>query len=114
MPQESETKRLVGQRVREERTAAGYKLEEFATALELDPTHLSRIERGERGLDSLLLARIAGVLNVPMDAFFDAERGSVVAMARGGEGERDPMVDWGLELLADMAYAEKVVADRGW
>lgn len=113
-PKEKEVKQLVGQRVREERVAARYKLEEFSAELELDPTHLSRIERGERGLDSLLLARIAGLLNVPMDAFFDEERGSAVALARGGEGQRDAMVEWGLELLADIAYAEKVVGDRGW
>lgn len=114
MAAEKEVKQLVGQRVREERTAAGYNLEDFATALEIDPTHLSRIERGERGLDSLLLARIAGLLNIPMDAFFDEERGSVLALARGAEGKHDSMVDWGLELLADMAYAEEVVDKRGW
>ena len=36
------------------------------------------------------------------------------ALARGGEGQRDSMVDWGLELLADMAYAEGVIDKRGW
>jgi len=112
---EHETRALVGRRVREERQAAGYaKLEDFAAALEIDPTNLSRIERGERGLDSLLLARIAALLNVPMDAFFDAERGDMVTMARGASGERDEMVDWGLELLADVEFAEGVIAERGW
>ncbi len=82
---EQETRILVGRRVREERQAAGYaRLEDFAAELGIDPTNLSRIERGERGLDSLLLARIATLLNVPMDAFFDAERGEVLSMARGG------------------------------
>jgi transcriptional regulator with XRE-family HTH domain len=112
---EQETRILVGRRVREERQAAGYgRLEDFAAELGIDPTNLSRIERGERGLDSLLLARIATLLNVPMDAFFDAERGEVLSMARGGGGERDDMVDWGLELLADIDFAEGVIGERGW
>lgn len=112
---EQETRILVGRRVREERQAAGYgRLEDFAAALGIDPTNLSRIERGERGLDSLLLARIATVLSVPMDAFFDSERGAVLAMARGGGDPRDEMVEWGLELLADIDFAEGVVVERGW
>lgn len=112
---EQETRILVGRRVREERQAAGYeRLEDFAEALGIDHTNLSRIERGERGLDSLLLARIAALLNVPMDAFFDLERGEVLAMARGGNGDRDEMVDWGLELLADIDFAEGVIGERGW
>lgn len=115
MSEDARIKQLVGQRVREERIAAGYsRLDDFATAIGVDPTNLSRIERGERGLDSLVLARIAGVLNVPMDAFFDAERGQVLAMARGGDGQQDPMVMWGVELLEDMSYVERVVDERGW
>jgi transcriptional regulator with XRE-family HTH domain len=111
---ENEIKRLVGKRIREERLTAGYTLEKFAAESGLDPSHLSRIERGERGLDSLVLARIAGIVNLPMDAFFDEERGAAVALARGSKAQRDPMVDWGLELLADMAYAEQVVDARSW
>lgn len=112
---EQDLKKLVGQRIREERQAAGYtRLEDFAAVLEIDHTYLSRIERGERGLDSLLLARIATQLDVPMDSFFDPERGAVLALARGRTGERDAMVEWGLELLADIDYAEQIVAERGW
>ena len=80
----------------------------------MDPSNLSRIEQGKRGIDSVTLMRIAEELDVRMDALFDRERDEIVAFARSGSGGRDSVVDWALGLLADMAFAEAEVARHGW
>ena len=52
-----------------------------------------------------------------MDAFFDAERGEVLTMARAGEAPDEAlqtMTDAGLELLADIEFAEELASAHGW
>lgn len=56
-------------------------------------------------------------LDLPMDAFFDAERGEVLTMARAGEAPDEAlqtMTDAGLELLADIEFAEELASAHGW
>lgn len=60
----------IGERIREERTAAGLTLWALAETLGTDPTNLSRIERGHRRIDSLLLYRISQALGVAVESFF--------------------------------------------
>jgi len=86
----------LGQRIRELRREHGYDNQgEFAAKIGLDGPALSRIERGQRGVDTLVLQRIAAVLDVSMDEFFAPRR--ELALARSGDTE-DPamaeMLDW--------------------
>lgn len=109
---------IVGQRIRQERERLGLSQEELAGLVELSSrSQVHRIETGERKVDSLLLRRFSEALEVPMDAFFDQERGEVLALARQGEADStaiDAMAQWGLELLADIEFAETSVSSRGW
>lgn len=113
-----EMKQLVGGRIRQERERRGMTLEALARAVGLSSrSQMSRLETGERGIDSLLLRRIALALELPMDAFFDVERGEVLAMARAGDASgatMQRMADAGLELLADIEFAEKLVDAHDW
>lgn len=105
----------LGARIREVRRAAGYNQGgDFARALGLDPSQLSRIERGLRRIDSMLLRRIATVLDVPLDSLFPDSR-TGVALARQGDGadaKLKRMIDWALELRTDLDIVEDHVAGR--
>jgi transcriptional regulator with XRE-family HTH domain len=94
-----------GQRIREMREAAGYRNQrEFARELGISASELSRIERGLRRLDTVLLRRIAEKLNTTMDAFF-AEETQMLALARAGDADSESMqrmVAWAEELRADI------------
>lgn len=108
----------VGHRIREEREAAGMTQDELAAEVGLsNRSQVHRLETGERRVDSMLLRRISDALDVPMDAFFDEERSEVLALARTGSGSAagvSKSAKWGLELLADIEFAEQTVASRGW
>ncbi|MGB7370800.1 helix-turn-helix domain-containing protein [Erythrobacter sp.] len=54
----------IGRAIRELRTEAGLSQEALADASSIDRSHLGRIERGERNLSVLNLARIARALNL--------------------------------------------------
>ena len=97
---------LVGRRIREERERLGRRLEEVAGAIGVSESYLSRIERGERGLDSLVLRRISTELGVPMDRFFIPTSYESVH-ARSGEGSTaamKPMMEWGRKILDDLEF----------
>lgn len=105
----------LGRRIREARTARGFRRgDEFAKALGIDPSQLSRIERGLRKIDSLLLRRIADVLDMPLDELFPANR-TVAVLARRGDGEHDQMramIDWALQLRRDLDVVAEYVGER--
>jgi transcriptional regulator with XRE-family HTH domain len=102
---DDDVRQLIGRRLREERKRAGYDhAKDFASALEISQSQLSRIENGERSADSGLLRRAAALLEVPMDSFFE-ERLSDVVLARRGDSDEDGMsrmIDWALELRRDL------------
>jgi transcriptional regulator with XRE-family HTH domain len=54
----------LGRVIRARRKANGYSQEEFADLTEIDRSHMGRIERGERNVSILNLARIARALNL--------------------------------------------------
>lgn len=86
--------------------------DELARAVGLrNRSQIHKVETGARRVDSLELRRFSEALGVSMDAFFDESRGEVLALARG-EGDR--MTDWGLDLLADIEFAEHEVARHDW
>jgi transcriptional regulator with XRE-family HTH domain len=97
---------VVGRRIREERERAGRNLENLATAIGISNSHLSRIERGQRGLDSLVLRRIADELGVAMERFFLPCSVECVH-ARQGSGEQramSRMINWGRQVQDDLAF----------
>ena len=103
---------IVGKRIKQERERLGLSQEELALAVGLgNRSQVHKVETGARKVDSLELWRFSETLDVPMDAFFDEQRGEVLALARGGD---DRMTQWGLNLLADMEFAEREVAAHGW
>lgn len=97
---------LIGRRVKEEREAAGYTQAQLAERVAIDDSVLSRIENGQRGIDSLILRRIAHTLDVPMDRFFVAS--DSLALARNGdsEGVRE-MVEWARRMKADLSFVRE-------
>jgi len=97
---------LVGRRIREERERLGKKLEDLAGAIGVSGSYLSRMERGERGLDSLVLRRIAAELKVSMDRFFVPTSYESVH-ARSGEGSvaaMQQMIEWGRRVQDDLDF----------
>ncbi len=97
---------LIGRRIKEEREAAGYTQAQLAERVAIDDTVLSRIETGQRGIDSLILRRVARVLDVPMDRFFAASE--VVALARNGESDEvRAMIDWASRMKADLSFVRE-------
>lgn len=105
----------VGQRIRELREAAGYRNQrEFAQLLGMSPSELSRVERGLRKLDTMVLRQIAECLKTPIDAFFPDERAGL-ALARKGDADDatiDEMVTWALDLRADLDQVSNYAAGR--
>lgn len=105
----------VGQCIRAQREAAGYRNQaEFARRVGISASELSRIERGLRRLDTVLLRRIADVLEVSMDAFFPDESRSL-AFARRGDAEDEAMremISWAVDLRADIDRVDDYLAGR--
>jgi len=101
----------IGQRIRDERKAAGYTQAELAQIVGIDNTTLSRIEQGTRTLDSLTLRRISRALDVPMDRFFEESEVAVFARA-GTSDDQKEMVDWARAMKADVAFVRQEAANR--
>ncbi|HMJ02030.1 MAG TPA: helix-turn-helix transcriptional regulator [Conexibacter sp.] len=109
------TLRLVGRRLREERERCGYRLEAAAGELGIDKSVLSRIEHGERGLDSVLLRRTAALYERPMDAFFAEAPRELLVKARdlgGGAAEVDAMVEWTRRKLEELRFVREELGGR--
>lgn len=97
---------MVGGRIREERERVGKNLEDLASAVGISESHLSRIERGQRGLDSLMLRRIATELRVSMERFFVASSFECVHARHGEASGRamETMIEWGRRVHDDLAF----------
>jgi transcriptional regulator with XRE-family HTH domain len=102
----------LGKRIREERERRGYpNAKDFARALGIDASQLSRLEHGLRRIDSVLLRRIADVLDVRLEILMPRSEGAVALARRGeaGDGEMQTMVDWALELRTDIDAVSRYV-----
>jgi transcriptional regulator with XRE-family HTH domain len=60
-----------GRRVRERRTAAGLSQMALASKVDLHPTYISDIERGERNVSLVNIRALAVALEVPVGDLFD-------------------------------------------
>ena len=66
----SERSRQIGAAMRDDRKNAGYTIRELAGKMEISPTHLTRIESGERLMDSVeKLILFCRACNVPIEKY---------------------------------------------
>lgn len=110
--------RAIGDSIREHREALGLTLVELGDRLGMSQAMLSRIERGQRGLDSTMLRAVAEALEVPMMALFGRQvEGARVAASRDvvyarnpGNDQRAtrPLVGWGRRILADLELVRQL------
>jgi transcriptional regulator with XRE-family HTH domain len=61
-------KKFLGRRVREERLKLGWTIEQLAENVELSPSFLGCVERGERALSIEKIYRISETFNVTIDS----------------------------------------------
>ncbi len=95
----STLKQLIGRRIREEREIRGLTGVALAAQLGITPDRLSRMETGQRGVDTLVLRRVANTFGLPMEAFFEQSREIALARRGGGDGEAmREMLDWARRL----------------
>ena len=97
--EESSLKQVIGRRIREERETRGLTGVALAGQLGITPDRLSRMETGQRGVDTLVLRRVANTFDLPMEAFF--EQSGEVVLARRGAGDGEAMgeiLDWARRL----------------
>lgn len=103
-----EIAQLVGANIRGCRTDRHWSLAELGEKVGLDEASLSRVERAERGLDTVMLRRIADAFGKTMDEFFRAPADvAVAAYARPGEAlpeHLQEMVRWSEDVLRDLVY----------
>jgi len=113
MEMEMEARKRLGSRLRTLREGEGYKLAEFSERLGIDPSGLSRMERGERGIDTLFLRRAADVLGVGLDAFFPATEPRVVLARDGGGGDErmNEAIEWTKDLHRDLELVARFGGD---
>lgn len=90
----------VGSRVAEARKASRLNQAELAAAVRLDRTAITKVEAGERKLDSLELARIAEVLKRPIEWFVVPPLPAVVSRRKTRDFEDESQADVLLEWLA--------------
>ena len=63
----------LGRRIQQLRDAVGLTQAQLADRAGVNPEHISRIERAEKGPSIELLDRIAGALGLPIKSLFDFE-----------------------------------------
>jgi transcriptional regulator with XRE-family HTH domain len=105
--EEQDLRRRLGVRVRELRDNAGYSQADLAAKIGMDGPALSRIERGERGMDTLVLRRLAQTLETSMDVFLEPAATEVVlARADTDNATLGEMVIWARNLRSDIDAVE--------
>jgi transcriptional regulator with XRE-family HTH domain len=109
--------RTIGASIRRHREAKGLTQVALGERLGISEALMSRIESGQRGLDSTMLRTVAQVLEVPLLTLFGDQEGVSAAVprdvvyARNGEGDpkaTEPLVRWGRRILADFELAQQL------
>ena len=66
-------RKVFGDRMKEIRLGKGVSQEALAAAADLHRTYVSSVERGERNVSIVNIARLADALNVPICEFFPSK-----------------------------------------
>lgn len=109
------TLELVGRRLREERIRCGYTLDTAARELQIDKSVLSRIENGERGMDSILLRKAAALYEVSMDLLFEEAGTETLIKARAVDAKPsgvDEMAAWAQRKLSELRFVRRELRGR--
>src|SRR4051794_7304971 len=85
--QPNEIDRLVGSRVRQRRMQRGMSQEQLAAALGITVPQLQKYEKGVNRIGASRLHTIAGLLGVPIGAFFEAHAGAQASAPQMGGAE---------------------------
>lgn len=100
----------LGQRVAEARKVAQFSQAELAAAVKLDRTAITKVENGERKLDSLELVGIARVLKRSVEWFLSPPLPAVVSRRKQREPADESRAD---ALLEELARDVKLVIELG-
>ena len=93
------SKRELGNRIADARSAAGFTQGDLASKLGVDRTAITKIETGDRKVDSFELARIAEILRRPISWFLMSPAPGVISRRRE-RGGMEKAADIELELFA--------------
>jgi Zn-dependent peptidase ImmA (M78 family)/transcriptional regulator with XRE-family HTH domain len=110
MPDTSKSWQELGQKVAEARKVAQLSQAELAAAVKLDRTAITKVESGERKLDSLELARIARVLKRSIEWFLALPLPAVVSRRKKREPADESKAD---ALLEELARDAKLLVELG-
>jgi transcriptional regulator with XRE-family HTH domain len=109
-----ETYRLeLGRRIRLARTAAYPRGRDFAAALEIDPSQLSRLENGQRSADTMLLRRIVELLRIPLEQIVPHAAPPMVLARDRNSVAMEQMVEWARLLQTDIDVVSRYAAAAG-
>ncbi|MCL2404270.1 MAG: helix-turn-helix domain-containing protein [Defluviitaleaceae bacterium] len=68
--EKARTDTIVGKNIRNTRKARKISMTEMAHLLDVSPSHMGLLERGERGVTAVNLARLKSIFDVPLDTLF--------------------------------------------
>lgn len=113
MATDVERRQEIGRNIKAARERAGLSQQQVVDRIGGDVSRLSRLESGERGLDSVLLFDLADALDVSVDSLLSS--GRLTAFARGERqpDEDDAHVRWGKRMIEEMQAAERLVERYG-
>src|SRR4051812_43045925 len=86
----NEIDRLVGSRVRQRRMQLGVSQEQLAAALGITVPQVQKYEKGVNRIGASRLHKIAGLLGVPIGAFFEVHAGAQSREPEAGGAEAEP------------------------
>jgi len=72
-----ELRAVLGQNIRAERRSRGLTIDELSEVMDITPSHMGLIERGERGVTAHNLFRFSRVFGLPIDCLFHHEEAEV-------------------------------------
>jgi len=101
---------VLGKRIREERTSRNLTIEQLSELVNLSPSYLGLVERGERGLSVEKLIKITDVFVISVDSLLQDGETSVVSRLGELEALLSNMQDEDFRFVVDFI---KLFKDKG-
>ncbi len=102
------TREVLGQRIAETRKKVGFSQEQLAVAIGLERTAITRIEKGQQGLDTLQLSAIAEALGCsPLVFLTESSEQPIEVLLRAPDAEREDVrsyLRWIDEFVRDYEF----------